>query len=73
MKMDQGTSANASPLSGHPGTEPQYTLKDIVGCMRISAAMLACAEGGNDPNYSGQAKLLRAAANDLELRIGELP
>jgi hypothetical protein len=39
--------------------------------MRISARMLELAEGGNDKNYLGQARLLRAAADDIELRIEE--
>ena len=52
----------------HKVAEPKYSIETIVHCMRISAAMLVLAENANGKNYRGQAKLLYAAADDLELR-----
>lgn len=76
--MDHRTSQPAAKVIGHQKAETaspaHYPMSDIVQCMRISARMLEIADD-HRPELarlnSSQAKLLRAAADDLEAQAGD--
>ncbi len=72
------TNPDQGKATGSPAAEivtPHYTVPNIVTCMRISARMLMLASD-DVPNsrrhYEGQAKLLYAAADDLEAQFEEV-
>lgn len=70
--MNHLTTSDDKAPSGHRTAEaPEYSIADIVKCMRISATMLNLAHGGDDRCYVGQAALLYAAAADLEKRSNQ--